>query len=111
MPAPIEGLSSFFVLVALIAGGVFLFAVVAYVLNHTNIVRLAINAGLVRLGIWAIVTWPHDSGAWFIAFCAFAIGGFNLYSMLSEYTSLLRSGRIEAFDMAGLGRPATARRL
>ncbi|UPJ59980.1 hypothetical protein [Bradyrhizobium sp. 192] len=111
MPAPIEGLFSFFVLVALIAGGVFLFAVVAYVLNHTNIVRLAINAGLVRLGIWAIVTWPHDSGAWFIAFCAFAIGGFNLYSMLSEYTSLLRSGRIEAFDMAGLGRPATARRL
>lgn len=64
--------------------GVFLFAVVAYVLNHTNIVGLAINAGLVGLGIWAIVTWPHDSGAWFIAFCAFAIGGFNLYSMLSE---------------------------
>ncbi|WP_247448350.1 hypothetical protein, partial [Bradyrhizobium sp. 38] len=37
--------------------GVFLFAVVAYVLNHTNIVGLAINAGLVGLGIWAIVTW------------------------------------------------------
>ncbi|UPJ94843.1 hypothetical protein [Bradyrhizobium sp. 172] len=74
---------AFFVLVAS-SLGVFLFAVVAYVLNHTNIVGLAINAGLVGLGIWAIVTWPHDSGAWFIAFCAFAIGGFNLYSMLSE---------------------------
>jgi hypothetical protein len=75
MPA-VEGFVAFAVLVAVIAGGVFIYAVVGTLFATFDIAGFAINAGLLAVGLCAIEKWPESSGAWFFAFCAFAIGGF-----------------------------------